>query len=469
MGVRSGRRSCTGPASVSGGTALTRRRAVGGGIAVGLSALGWSRALGANERVRIASIGCGGKGFSDLLDTAKSPHADVVALCNIDESAAHLGNAKEKFPQATTFTDWRRLLDASAGIDAVIVSTPDHMHASPALAAMHLGKHVQCQKPLTHTLFEARQLRQAADRFRLVTQMGNQIQSHPAYRTAVRLVHDGTIGKVTAVHSWQSGGMPWRKVDDRPAGGADVPAGVHWDQWLGVADARPFQPEIYHPFNWRAWQAFSNGQLGDFGCHILDPVFMALGLTAPLTVRADAAPINREVWYTKSKVRYLFPGTPRTAGPTVAVTWYDGQGHKPSLEELGLTAADLPPGKDGTPGELPGSGSVIVGTTASLVVPHVGMPSFVPVARFAGVAIEPEPARDHYTSWIDAIRGTDQTTSPFSYAGPLTETVLLGTIAIRHPGATLTWDAAAFTLGGVPGAAALLTKGYRGGWQPAWV
>ncbi|MFZ4732070.1 MAG: Gfo/Idh/MocA family protein [Pirellulales bacterium] len=462
--TRPGERSTGG-----GGLGVSRRGLFGGGVAVGLSALGWSRALGANERVRIASIGCGGKGFSDLLDTAKSPHAEVVALCNIDESKAHLGAAAEKFPMAKTFTDWRRLLDDAGTLDAVIVSTPDHMHAAPSLAAMHLGKHVQCQKPLTHTLFEARQLRQAAERFKLVTQMGNQIQSHPAYRTAVKLVHDGKIGAVKAVHSWQAGGMPWRKLDDRPAGAADVPAGVHWDEWLGVADTRPFQPEIYHPFNWRAWQEFANGQLGDFGCHILDPVFMALGLTAPLSVRAEATPMNREVWYTKSTVRWLFPGTARTAGPTIEVTWYDGQGHKPALDVLGLTAADLPAGKDGAEGTLPNSGSVLIGTTASLVVPHVGMPYYVPAQRFADVTIEAEPARDHYTSWIDAIRGTDQTTSHFGYAGPLTETVLLGTIAIRHPGAVLGWDADAMALTGAAGASGLLTKGYRGGWQPAWV
>lgn len=455
--------------SVPAANAVSRRRLLAGGIAVGLSARGWTRAFGANERVRIASIGCGGKGFSDLLDTAKSPHADVVALCDIDESKGHLGNAVEKFPMAKTFTDWRRLLDDAAALDAVIVSTPDHMHAAPALAAMHLGKHVQCQKPLTHTVFEARQLRQAAERFGVVTQMGNQIQSHPAYRTAVKLVHDGALGGVKGVHSWQSGGMPWRKLDDRPAGAADVPAGVHWDEWLGVAEPRPFQPEIYHPFNWRGWQAFSNGQLGDFGCHILDPVFMALGLSAPLSVRAEATPMNDEVWYTKSSVRWTFPGTPRTAGPTVDVTWYDGPGHKPSLDTLGLVPGDLPPGKDGAEGALPGSGSVILGTKASLVVPHFAMPYFVPVERFVGTAIEPEPARDHYTSWIDAIRGTDHTTSPFSYSGPLTETVLLGTIAARHPGALLGWDSAALSLRGPAGASALLTKGYRDGWQPAWV
>ncbi len=435
------------------------RGGIAGGIAVGLSAAGWARAAGANERVRLASIGCGGKGWSDLLDTAASEHAEVAALVDIDETAGHLGQAAEKFPAAERFTDWRRLLDKPQLFDACIVSTPDHMHASPSLAAMHLGKHVQCQKPLTHTVFEARQMRQAAERFGVVTQMGNQIQSHQAYRTAVKLVHDGTIGKVREVHSWQPGGMGWRKVDDRPPGAADVPPTVHWDQWLGVAPARPFQPEIYHPFNWRAWRDFSNGQLGDFGCHILDPVFMALEISAPRTVRAEAEGITPELWAMKSRVVWEFPGTPRTAGPTVTVTWYDGQGHMPTHERLGL-AADVP---------LPGSGSAIIGTEGTLLVPHVAMPYLAPTAKFARFEIPVQEARNHYTSWVDAIRGTDQTTSHFGYSGPLTETVLLGTIAVRHPGRLLTWNAPAFELTGVPHAAELLTKAYRGGWMPAWV
>jgi len=432
---------------------------IGGGIALGLSAASWARVAGANERVRLASIGCGGKGWSDLLDTAASEHADVVALVDIDESPAHLGQAAEKFPAAERFTDWRRLLDKPDLFDAAIVSTPDHMHASPSLAAMHLGKHVQCQKPLTHTLFEARQMRQAAERFKVVTQMGNQIQSHQAYRTAVKLVHDGAIGKVREVHSWQAGGMGWRKREDRPQESADIPPTVHWDQWLGVAPARPWAPEIYHPFNWRAWRDFSNGQLGDFGCHILDPVFMALELTAPRTVRAEAAPLVGEVWSTKSRVEWVFPGTARTAGPTVTVTWYDGEGHVPTHERLGL---------DPEVG-LFGSGSAILGTEGTLLVPHVAMPFLAPTEKFASFEIPVQEPRNHYTSWVDAIRGTDTATSHFGYSGPLTETVLLGTIAVRHPGRLLTWNAPAFTLSGVPHAAEALTKAYRGGWMPAWI
>jgi hypothetical protein len=425
------------------------------GTAVSFPAVSWSRVLGANSRVRIASIGTGGKGWSDLLDTAASPHAQIVGLCNVDESKAHLGQAKERFPEAKCFTDWRRLLDDSKEIDAVIVSTPDHMHAPISLPAMQLGKHVQCQKPLTHTVHEARQMRLAAQKYNIVTQMGNQIQSHEAYRTAVKLVHDGVIGKVKEVHSWQSGKMGWILADDRPAGSQPVPETLHWDEWLGVAPTRPYLPNIYHSFNWRGWQDFSNGQLGDFGCHILDPVFMALKLTAPLTIKAEAPPINREVWTKWSTIAYEFPGTDLTAGKTVKVTWYDGDGKFPPREAIGLPANY----------SLPGSGSVLIGEKGTLVIPHVAAPKLFPEEKFADFKIPVVPARNHYTSWVDACRGEDKTTSHFDYSGPLTEAVLLGTIAIRNPGLPLSWNTEKLEITGSPHAAGMLTKTYREGWQ----
>jgi predicted dehydrogenase len=424
-----------------------------------LSARSWGRVLGANDRLRVASIGTGGKGWSDLNDTAATPKVQIVALCDIDESKAHLGQAAEKWPDAKTYTDWRKLLADAKSFDAVIVSTPDHMHAPISLPAMQLGKHVQCQKPLTHTVFEARQMRLAAKKYNVVTQMGNQIQSHEAYRTAVKLVHDGVIGKVKEVHSWQSGAMGWILVDDRPAGMEPIPPHVHWDEWLGVAPTRPFLPKIYHSFNWRAWQDFSNGQLGDFGCHILDPVFMALKLTAPRTITAEAAPMNREIWYRKSKVRYEFPGTEHTAGSTVSLTWYDGAGHLPPAAGLGLPAGF----------KLPGSGSILAGEKGMLLIPHVAMPKLLPEEKFTGFQVPVVPARDHYVSWALACLGEDKTTSHFDYSGPLTETVLLGTIAIRHTGATLKWNAPSMDLTGAPGVNQWLTKPYRKGWEPKWV
>ncbi|MCY2967551.1 MAG: Gfo/Idh/MocA family oxidoreductase [Planctomycetota bacterium] len=443
-------------------TRSSRRRflkqAAFAGAAVSFPAVSWSRVLGANERLRIVSVGTGGKGWSDLQATAACPKTQVVALCDIDESKDHLGRAAETYPQAKKFTDWRKLYDDHKSFDAVIVSTPDHMHAPISLPAMQLGKHVQCQKPLTHTVHEARQMKLAAKKYNVVTQMGNQIQSHQAYRTAVKLVHDGVIGKVREVHSWQSGAMGWILVDDRPAGSDPVPSTVHWDEWLGVAPARPYLSKIYHSFNWRAWQAFSNGQLGDFGCHILDPVFMALKLTAPLSIHADAPAINSEIWNKSSTVSYEFPGTELTAGKTVKVTWYDGAGHMPTPAALGL-AADA---------KLPGSGSVLLGEKGTLVIPHVDMPKLLG-DKVADHKIQEVPARDHYVSWALACLGEDQTTSHFDYSAPLTETVLLGTIAVRNPGTKLNWNAEKMELTGSPKAQALLTKPYRSGWEPKWV
>jgi predicted dehydrogenase len=440
-------------------------------VASSFTAASWNRVLGANEKLNVASIGTGGKGWSDLVEVAKSPHVNVVALCDVDESPKHLGQAAEKYPAAKKFFDYRKLLDDAnqRAFDAVIVSTPDHMHAPIALPAMQLGKHVHCQKPLTHTVHEARQMRLAATKYHLVTQMGNQIQSHEYYRTAVKLVHDGVIGKVKEVYSWQSGAMRWMLADDRPAGEEPVPSTVHWDEWLGAAPVRPYIGEVsprpgergflYHPYNWRAWQDFSNGQLGDFGCHILDPVFMSLKLTSPLTVFADAPKMNREVWTKWCKVIYEFPGTELTAGPKITVTWFDGEGHKPSQDLLGLPASAA----------LPGSGSVLVGQKGSLLIPHVDAPKLFPEDKFASFKMEPVAARDHYVTWADACRGEGHTTSHFDYAAPLTEAVLLGTIAIRLPGVTLHWNAAEGSFAKNDKANALLTKPYRKGFDPAWL
>jgi predicted dehydrogenase len=432
--------------------------AVAGGAGV-LTAASWSRLLGANERLRLASIGVGGKGWSDLTSVAASPKAAVVALCDIDESAAHMGQAAEKFPSAKRFTDWRRLFEQDKDFDAVTVSTPDFMHAPIALPAMQLGKHVFCQKPLAHTLFEVRQMRRAAVKYRVVTQMGNQIQSHPAYRTAVKLVRDGLIGKVKEVHSWQSGALGWMLVDDRPDGADPIPEKVHWDNWLGVAPTRPYKSRLYHSFNWRAWQDFSNGQLGDFGCHILDPVFLALKLTAPTSIRADAPRLNREVWARWATVHYEFPGTEFTADKTLKLTWYDGEGKFPPREALGMPESYT----------LPKSGSVLVGEKGRLVIPHVDTPKLFPQEKFADFKMEMLPARDHYTSWADACRGVGETTSSFDYAGPLTETVLLGAVAIHTPGETHQWDSAALKIATPTAANALLTKRYRQGWEPSWI
>ncbi len=430
------------------------------GAAISLPAIQYSRVYGANNRLGIASIGTGGKGWSDLTGVAASPNVQVIALCNIDSSAQHLGQAIEKYPAARQYEDWRKLLDESHDIQGVLVSTPDFMHAPISLAAMQLGKHVFCQKPLTHTVYEARQMQLAAAKFNSITQMCNQIQSHSAYRTAVHMVHTGLIGKVKEVHSWQAGMPSWPRHILRPAGSDSVPASVRWDLWQGVAPERPYKVEIYHPFNWRGWQAYGTGQLGDFGCHILDPVFKSLKLTSPVKLTVEASSLLPDSWTDRAIVRYEFPGTEFTLGPTLRVTWYDAVGAVPPRELLGDVPANY---------ELPAAGSVLVGEKGSMVIPHVAMPKLFPEEKFPVNELPVIEDVDHYTQWADACVGEGQTTSHFDYAGPLTEAVLLGTIGIRFPDQELQWDAKALKIVNHVRANEWLTKPYRKGWEPSWI
>lgn len=409
-----------------------------------------------NEQLHIGCIGVGGKGWSDMMETAKSPYVTVQAICDIDSGPEHLGRAAEQFPKATKYRDWRTLLDKEK-LDAVIVSTPDHMHAPIAMSAIQRGLHVYCQKPLTHTIHEARALTNAAKEAGVVTQMGNQIQSYAEYRTAVQLVHDGAIGQVKEVYSWQAGTPRWPRAIDRPAGSDMVPKTLHWDHWLGVAPERPYLDEMYHPFRWRGWRDFSNGQLGDFGCHILDPVFMALELTAPTEFKVQAPPIHPETWTKSARVEYLFPGTQYTSDSTIKVTWIDGEGVKP-VEELSSIVKEA---------DLPNAGSVLIGEKGSLLIPHVKAPKLYPEEKFADYEMPELERLSHYVVWADACRGVGTTKSNFGYAGNLTETVLLGTIGIRIPDTTLHWDAANMKISGHDDAAGYLTKTYRRGWEVA--
>jgi predicted dehydrogenase len=297
-------------------------------------------------------------------------------------------------------------------------------------------------------------MRAAAERNRLITQMGNQIQSHRAYRAAVKLVHDGAIGKVREVHSWQSGDMWWMTTDRRPPQPDPLPPALDWDLWLGVAPERPYNDKIYHPIQWRAWQDFGSGQLGDFGCHIFDPVFMALELEAPLSIEADSPGLNDEVWARWCRVHYEFPGTARTSGERLPLTWYDGAGRKPERHALGLPDTY----------ELPHAGSVLVGEDGTMVIPHWSQPQLFPEEKFRD---HPMPALEnvnHFTSWVDACLGDGETTSHFGYAGPLTEAVLLGVIALRFPREQLQWDARAGAFTHHADATARLSKEYRNGW-----
>lgn len=342
--------------------------------------------------------------------------------------------------------------------DAVSVSTPDHMHAFIALDAMRRGKHVYCQKPLAHTVWEARQMRLQAEKSKVITQMGNQIHSNKEYRTAVKLLRDGTIGTIKSVHSWVGvRGNNYTNLQTPPPPGT-APAGFKWDLWVGTAPMRDFALDVYHPFKWRDWQDFGSGALGDFGCHILDPVFTALDIREPVSVRAQHDGINDQVWPESQTVQYVFPGTRFTSGQTMPVTWYDG-GKQPDK-----ALAQMPSDR-----KLPGSGSLLIGETGVILLPHVGMPQLYPVEKFKRAEIKAEPGASHWHVWVDAVLAGRQTSGGFHYAAPLAEAVQLGNLAAHFPGKELQWDAKALRISNHADANARLTKVYRPGWEIAAV
>jgi hypothetical protein len=257
------------------------------------------------------------------------------------------------------------------------------MHALPTMVAMRAGKHVYCQKPLTHTVWEARQLRLQAAKSKVRTQMGNQIHSAKEYRTGVKLIQTGRIGKILAVHTWHPNtGNRYTNLSDGnvPASGP-VPAGVEWDLWLGGAPARDFVPDIYHPFKWRDWVDFGCGTMGDFGCHLLDPVFTALKLGNPLGVKADSVGANEQTWCREQTIEWTFPGTEYTKGETLKVTWYDG-GRLPDL-----ALAQMPAGE-----KFVAAGSIFIGELGVMMLPHVGMPMLFPEEKF-GKNLNPRRTR----------------------------------------------------------------------------
>lgn len=411
-----------------------------------------------NEKLAHAAIGVGGmQGLTDFNALTKSPNIQVVALCDVDRN--HFKEALTKFPDARLYQDFREMLDREGDrIDSVNITVPDHSHAAIATMALKKGKHVYCQKPLTRTVSEARQLGLAAKQAGVVTRMGNQIHSHTAYRTGVALIQMGAIGRIKEVHSWiGASSKAWWGPNgaDRPTHTDAVPAHLNWDVWLGPAPERPYVEKIYHPVNWRAWQSFGSATLGDFGCHVLDPVFTALGLAAPLRLKAHSGPFNDETWPVWCVAEYVFRGTPYTAGKELKVTWYDG-GKRPPAE-----VAELPEGES-----LPGGGSVFVGTEGQMVLAHVAPPKLYPVKKFKDFPISPSEDGDHYVDWVDACRRGDNTISDdFLYGGLLTETVQLGNIAIRYPNQTLQWDSGQLKITNVAEANRWLTTSHREGFE----
>jgi predicted dehydrogenase len=403
--------------------------------------------------LRHACFGVGGMGGSDLAHISNCKNVEIVALCDVD--LAQAADARKKFPNARFYQDWRELLDKEADqIDSVNVSTPDHMHAAIGVSAMQLGKHIYGQKPLAHNLHEVRRMTELAKEKKIVTQMGIQIHSTAYYRMAAQVIQDGAIGRIKDVHTWSN--KTWGDPTDKPDRSDPVPEGFDWDKWLGIAAERPFiGVEYYHPGTWRKRLDFGTGTLGDMGCHILDPIFESLKLSAPVSVRSEGPAPNAWNWAINGKVIYSFDRTAMTEGDHIDVTWYDGKA-RPPAEVVALME-----GK-----KFPGQGTIFIGTGGVMVLPHVSRLQLFPLEKFKDYKLPRVEGESHWVQFIEACRGNGKTSADFAYAGPLTEAILLGGIASRFPDTTLKWDSPGLKFD-LAEANAFVRRDYREGWRIA--
>ena len=426
-----------------------------GAIALSNATTGIARTLTSpSDTLRLAGIGVGGMGGADLGSLSSHAKVDVVALCDVD--ANNLAAAGEKHPKAKRFSDFRKMFDEMANqIDAVHVSTPDHTHAAAAMTAMNQGKHVYCQKPLTHDVYESRQLRLVAEKTKLVTQMGTQIHSASPYRTAVKLVQSGIIGKIRETHSWSNKTWGYEGPNPEPT---PIPESLNWDLWLGTAAERPFSQGHFHPGNWRRWYDYGCGTMGDMAIHILDPVFSALKLGAPTKIISSSSAAPKYSFGMQNHTRYTFPASEFTT-PDFLLTWSDG-GKMPDTSSWPLEG-----GPEGKPLGLPDQGSMFLGEKGAILLPHVAMPLLLPLKQFAETKIEAAPDGNHYHLFVDACLGGAPTTAHFGYAGPLTEAVLLGTLANRFPGEELAWNPTTLSIPNHQQANSLLRRNYRKGFE----
>lgn len=420
---------------------------------------------GANNRLRLAAVGAGGKGGVDINYCATE---DYVALCDPDE--ANAAAMFKRFSAAKHFKDYREMFEDYADhFDAVTVSTPDHHHAWPTLKAISLGKHVYCQKPLTHTVYEARLVTKMAQAKGVITQMGNQGHCQPDSRRLVELIQAGVLGNVKEIHVWTDRPI-WPQGILRPTGYELIPETLDWDIWLGPAPQRPYN-QAYVPFKWRGWWDFGTGSIGDMGCHNMDLAFWSLHLRDPESVELlEQTGMTSESPATASITRWVFPKLkwtdPKTqktqSRPKVQLTWYDG-GRKPEPALAKQT-------------ELPPNGCIMIGSKDTLFVPSYWGPGQftsgrqmedfkeVPISlpRFPGAAEDND--RAHHQEWIEAIKGNGHAMSNFDYAGPMTEAVLLGNVAQRV-GKKLKWDPVKMEIRNHKEANHLLTTNYRKGWD----
>ncbi len=439
------------------------------------------RVLGANGRVAVGVIGAGGKGESDTNYTANAG-ADVLALSDVDGNTLRArGN---QYPRARQYLDYRKMLDeVGRSLDAVTVSTPDHVHALAAAAAITMGKHAYVQKPLVHSVYEARYLRDLARRHKVITQMGNQGSSEDGLRRAVEVVHAGLIGNVSQIHVWSNRPI-WPQGIERPPGEDPVPAYLNWDLWIGPAPMRPYKRGVYHPFKWRGWIDFGTGALGDMACHTVNMPFRAARLGYPTAVEAeDNSGMNRETYPLSSKLRFDFPA--REGLPPTKLWWYDGN---PSDPRSFRPSSDITREITEMTGQLPGSGALLIGDRGRIFSPDDygaqfyvrlnGETEFKSSSNHDAVKAIPQsiprnPARGdtdfrQHAEWVQAIKTNNPELpySRFDIAAYLTEIILLGCVALRvGKGVTMQWDGPRMHSPNIKEAAQFVNYPFRPGWK----
>ncbi len=437
----------------------TRRSFLKTAVAIPLAAPGFLSARNANEKLNIAIIGSGGRGGANLGGVSSE---NIVALCDVSQDAVN--KAAVKHPKAHQYSDFRKLFDERAKeFDAVVVSTCEHTHAFATLAAIQLGKHVYCEKPLTHNIWEARVIREAAAKTKLATQMGTQIHAMDNYRRVVELIQTGAIGGVSEVHVWVSRAWGLQSAEDakknkdivtvmeRPRESVVPPADLNWELWLGPVPHRPFNPVYVPGPKWYRWWEFGNGTMSDLGSHWNDLPFWALKLKAPLTVEASGPPPHAEIAPASMQATYEFPA--RGTMPPVRTTWYQGANKPAPWLEKKIPQWD--------------SGVLFVGDKGRMLLSDYNKHLLLPEKEFVDFK-RPEPfipkSLGHYAEWIHACKTGAATTCNFEYAGWLTESNHLGNVAFRA-GKKLEWDPVTMKAKNCPDADAFIRREYRKGWK----
>ena len=469
---------------------MTRRRfiyrsalAAGATVVTGPLWAASPRTLSPSDKLNIGCVGCAGKGSSDIEWCSSE---NIVALCDVSQNA--LDRQKQKFPNAKVYKDYREMLEKEKSLDAIDIATPDHMHAVIASMAIKMGKHVYCQKPLTHDVYEARVLRDLAKKHKVATQMGNQGSASDGLRRAVEVVQSGLVGPVRQAYVWTNRPI-WAQGMDRPAGSDPVPPGLDWDLWLGTAPMRPYKETwgaeqsggkrgrngVYQPFSWRGWQDFGTGALGDMACHTVNWPFRALNLGYPTEIEAQSSGMNKEMYPKNSQIRFEFPA--REGNPPLTFHWYDG-GSLPPKDLTGDVVALLD--------KVSTSGCLLVGEKGELFSSEDGDQDFrffvklkdekelkratdheavkaIP-EKLARNAFHGSPDQRQHLEWISACKGGKPGYSDFDIAAYLTEIILLGCVALRT-GKKLEWDGPGMKAKNAPESAQYVKRQYRKGWS----